>query len=317
MAIKLPHNQHLSGEEAGFFVREARSAAQLNHPNIVTVFEVGRHEETVYIVSEFVDGLPLSDWAKHYQPDPRQAAQIVIKIARALQHAHDRGVVHRDMKPGNIVMDAAGDPHITDFGLAKREGADVTIAATGQVLGTPAYMAPEQVRDGHSADHRSDVYSVGVIFYELLTTARPFKGGKRLLLHQVLHDDPRPPRSVNRTVPKDLETVCLKAMAKKPEERYLTAGELADDLDRFLAGKPVQARRISPPIRLVRWSRRRPTVAATVLLSLLIVALLPLAVMQRRPADSRTARSVGLTTQPPGAQDRHDSARPAHGSAAA
>ncbi len=301
VAVKLPHNQYLSSEEAGFFVREARAAAQLNHPNIVTVYEVGRHEDTVYIVSEYIDGLSLREWSQHYRPDARRAAETVIKIARALEHAHDKGVIHRDMKPGNILMDAAGEPHITDFGLAKREGSDVTIAATGQVLGTPAYMAPEQVRDGHSADRRSDLYSVGVILYELLTGDRPFRGGKRLLLHQVLHDDPRPPRSINRKVPKDLETICLKAMAKSPDERYPTATALADDLERFLAGKPVQARRISPPVRLYRWAKRRPALAATILLSLLVLVLLPLALLGPRTAESRTARAVRLATDPPGA----------------
>ncbi len=192
VAVKIPHNPQLSPAEAGFVVREARAAAQLMHPNIVTVFEVGRHEDTVYIVSQFVNGLPLREWEKHYKPAARQSAELCAKIAAALTHAHEHGIVHRDLKPANIVMDAAGDPHITDFGLAKLEGADLTIAATGQILGTPAYMAPEQVRDGHAADGRSDIYSLGVVLYELLTGTRPFSGGKRLLVHQVLYDDPRP-----------------------------------------------------------------------------------------------------------------------------
>jgi eukaryotic-like serine/threonine-protein kinase len=301
VAVKLPHARYLSSADAGFFLREARAAAQLNHPHIVRVYEVGRHEDTVYIVSEFIDGMSLREWVQQYRPDVRRSAKVCSEIARALEHAHEKGVVHRDLKPANILMDHAGDPHITDFGLAKQEGTDVTIAATGQVLGTPAYSAPEQIRDGHAADRRSDVYSLGVILYEMLAGERPFLGGRRLLLQQVLHDEPHAPRSVNRRVPKDLQTICLKALAKRPEQRYATAAALADDLERFLAGQPVMARRTSLPLRALRWSRRRPALTATLLLSLVVLALVPLALRRRELVPSRTARPIALTTAPEGA----------------
>ena len=302
VAVKLPHRRPLAPEDVGFFVREARAAAQLQHPNIVTVYEVGREDETVYIVSEYIDGLSLRDWAKQYDPDVRQTARLCAQIARALEHAHEHGVVHRDMKPANIIVDAEGAPHLTDFGLAKRDGAEVTIAVTGEVLGTPAYMAPEQVRDGHAAEPRSDVYSLGVILYEMLTGRRPFVGGKRLLLHQVLHDDPRPPRSWNRAVPRDLETVCLKAMAKRPEERYASAGEMADDLERYSRGEPVRARRLPRWLRAMRWARRRPAVATSWLLAIGLLAVIPLALARQASPVSTTARDVVVDTTPPGAR---------------
>jgi serine/threonine protein kinase len=163
------------------------------------------------------------------------------------------------VKPSNIMIGEDGTPCVMDFGLAKREAGEITMTVKGQVLGTPAYMPPEQARgEGHAVDARGDVYSLGVVLYQLLTGELPFRGTQRMLLHQVLHDDPRPPRSLNDHIPRDLETITLKAMAKEPGRRYPTARELADDLRRWLKGEPIRARPVGRVERAARWVRRRP-----------------------------------------------------------
>jgi serine/threonine protein kinase len=268
VAIKLLRAGGLaSREEVDRFVREARSAARLQHPGLVALYETGQTEEgAFYLVEEFVQGETLAARLRAGRPDYRQAAELVAAVADALDYAHRHGVVHRDVKPSNIQLDADGRPHLMDFGLAKHETDETPMTLEGQVLGTPAYGSPEQARgESRRVDGRTDVYSLGVVLYELLTGERPFRGNRQMLLLQVLHDEPRPPRQLNDKAPRDLETVCLKAMAKAPGRRYATARELADDLRRFLRGEPIRARPVGRAERLWRWCRRNPLAAGLLL----------------------------------------------------
>jgi tRNA A-37 threonylcarbamoyl transferase component Bud32 len=264
VAIKVPRAGDLTGAaDLGRFLREARSVARLRHAGIVPVHEVGQADGLPFLVCEFVPGVTLDDRLAVHAFAPRQAAELVATLAETLDYAHRQGVVHRDVKPSNIMLGDNGTLYLMDFGLAKRDAGDTTMTVEGQILGTPAYMSPEQAGgEAHRVDGRSDVYSLGVVLYRLLTGELPFRGNRRMLLHQVLHEEPRSPRALNDQVARDLETICLKAMAKLPSQRYATAAGLADDLRRFLKGEPIRARPVTLLERARRWVRRRPAVAS-------------------------------------------------------
>jgi serine/threonine protein kinase len=287
VAVKMILAGELANQaEVDRFYTEARAAANLHHPNIVAIHEVGQHDRQHYFSMDYVAGESLAQRvARGPLPAPK-AAVLVKKVAEAVAFAHVEGVIHRDLKPANILLDAQGEPHVTDFGLAKRVGqsavgsgigvlptADCQLPAdlteTGQILGTAGYMPPEQAGGRRGAvGPLSDVYSLGSVLYCLLTGRPPFQAATRLdTLLQVIQQEPVSPRQLNAAVPRDLETITLKCLEKEPTRRYRSATELAEELERFMKGEPIMARPVGRVERCWRWCRRNPQVAAALMAS--------------------------------------------------
>jgi serine/threonine protein kinase/WD40 repeat protein len=264
------------------FRAEAEVVARLQHPNIVQIFEVGEHHGLPFLALEFVNGGSLEKRLAGTPLPALQAAQLTEVLARAVHAAHEQGVVHRDLKPANILLTADGVPKVTDFGLAKRLDSPAGPTCSGHVLGTPSYMAPEQAQGRvREVGPASDVYALGAILYECLTGRPPFRAANMLgTLAQVVSEEPVPPTRLQPRMPRDLGTVCLKCLEKDPGKRYPSARELADDLRRFLDGKPVRARPVGPLARFARWSRRNPilagvsTLAVLALLAVTVISIL-------------------------------------------
>ncbi len=256
------------------FYTEAEAAAHLDHPGIVPIFEVREHEEQHYFSMGFVEGQSFAQRLAAGPLPPREAAALMVKVAEAIAYAHQRGVIHRDLKPANILLDQAANPRVTDFGLAKKLEGNSSLTGSGQIMGTPSYMPPEQARGQRGeVGPAADVYALGATLYALVTGRPPFQAATPMdTVIQVLSDEPVPPRRLNQAVDRDLETICLKAMAKEPARRYTTAGDLATDLRRFLDGEPIRARPVSALEKGWRWCRRRPVIAG--LTAAVVVAVL-------------------------------------------
>lgn len=317
VAIKVPRRSHLSRHEAELFFREARAAAQLSHPNIVPVHEVGRDASgAIYIVSDLVRGISLAEWLKHHRLTVKQAAKLTSLVCVALEYAHHRGIVHRDLKPSNLMLelpkdehgktytpeqlgpDEHGKPYLMDFGLAKRDVGEITMTIEGQVLGTPAYMSPEQA--GGQAkwiDRRSDLYSLGVMLFQLLTGELPFRGTAQSQIKQRLEDDAPPARRFSPNTPLDLATICAKCLERDPNRRYDTAGEVEAELRRFLNGEPVLARPLSHVGRAVRWAKRYPARASAVALGSVLAIAGPTAAIVINSQRSNLAERVNEIQQ--------------------
>ncbi len=270
------HGDYAEEHHKQRFYREAEAVARLRHVNIVQIYEIGQHQGQPYLALEYCDGGSLKDKLRNGPLAAPAAGQVVETLARAVAVAHQQRIVHRDLKPGNVLLTADGTLKITDFGLARELGELATsqqdaLTASGVVIGTPSYMAPEQAR-GEPVGPTADVYALGVILYELLTGQPPFRAATMLdTLHHVQDTEPVPLRRLQPRTPRDLETICLKCLQKEPSRRYASALALADDLRRFAAGEPIDARPVGRLERAWKWARRRPAAAALIALLLMLV----------------------------------------------
>jgi len=268
------------------FRREAEAAASLEHPGIVPIHEVGEREGQCYFSMKFVEGGQLDEVFKHEPLSIRRAVELVAKVARTVHYAHEHGILHRDIKPGNILLDQHGEPHLTDFGLARLVEADSTVTGTLDVLGTPSYMAPEQAAGNNTEISRNtDVYGLGAVLYQLLTGHPPFAGGTTYeTVKLLLETEPRPPRQLNPKIDRDLSTICLKCLDKDPHRRYSSALALAEDLEHWLKHEPIRAKPSGLFTHGRKWIRRNPSTTVLVTLLVTVLAGLGIIVWNHKPA---------------------------------
>ena len=277
VALKMIRSgQVASADELRRFRAEAELSATLDHPNIVPMYEVGEEDEQPFFSMKLIEGGSLTQHLNRYRDDVRATAELMATVAGAVHHAHQRGILHRDLKPGNILLDTQGEPHVADFGLARHMESDAWQTQSGALVGTPSYMAPEQAAGKSSQlTTAADVYALGAVLYECLTGKPPFVGETALdTLVKVQTDEPVAPSRLRPGVPRDLEVICLKCLSKEPRARYASAEALAEDLQRWTAGEPIEARAVTGLERAWRWARRRP--AAAGLLAVSVVASLAL-----------------------------------------
>jgi TolB-like protein/Tfp pilus assembly protein PilF len=279
------------------FRLEAEAAATLEHPGIVPIHEVGEREGQCYFSMKFVEGGQLDEVVRRAPMSIRQAVELIAKVARTVHYAHEHGILHRDIKPGNILLDAKGEPHLTDFGLARLVESESTVTRTLEVLGTPSYMAPEQAVGNNAAVSVTDVYGLGAVLYQLLTGQPPFAGGTTYETIKLLLDtEPRQPRLLNPKIDRDLSTICLKCLEKDPKRRYSSALALAEDLDRWLKHEPIRARRTGVFTRGKKWARRNPSIA--VMAAMLLALAVPLGVTIWKSEFVRQPVTTGIAVLP-------------------
>src|SRR5947207_4432926 len=286
VALKMILPAHLNSPGAvNRFRAEAEAAASLDHEGILPIYAVGEHDGAPFYSMKFAEGGTLSAKIDKYRDKAREAAALIAKLARAVAFAHEHGILHRDLKPGNVLFDSAGKPYVSDFGLAKWLQRECDLTQTLAILGTPYYMAPEQATDSRGVTASADVYSLGAILYHLLTGRPPFAGETPMeVLHRAETESPKPPRLTNQHVPRDLETICLKCLAKEPATRYASAAALAEDLERWLKHQPIQAKRSGFVTQGRKWVRRNPTTAVLAALLIALAASVSFTVWNRRPA---------------------------------
>ncbi len=292
VAVKMIRSDRLTAPvDVVRFRSEAEAAASLDHPNIAPIYEVGEHEGEHYFSMKLIEGGSLAQNLPRLAADLPAGVRVLSAVARAVHYAHQRGLLHRDLKPANILLDTESRPYVTDFGLAKRlerKSGAASLTQQGMIVGTPSYMAPEQASNQAAVSTAADVYSLGAILYELLTGRPPFRAATLLdTLVQLRDQEPVAPRRINKRVDRDLETVCLKCLHKEAAQRYPSAAALADDLERWLRGEPIEARPVGRCRRTLKWARRQPVVAtlAAVLVLVFVAGLAGVIGQWRRAVD--------------------------------